>query len=412
MTATEAPARLPRPVALLLNVAHALDHMFLLIFATAVTAIAADFGIVRWEDLMPYGVGAFALFGLGSLPSGRLGDLWGRRRMMLVFYFGMGAAALLAALTRDAWQLAAALTLLGAFASIYHPVGIPMLVRDSPRPGLTIGVNGLSGNLGVALSAVATGFLVKYAGWRAAFVVPAVLAIACGIVFARIAPHEATAPARRTGGKPVAADAAFARVFAVMTIASVTASMLFNFTTNGNGELLRERFVGIVEDPAVLGMLLALVYVVGSFAQVAVGLMIDRVPLKYLYAGIVALQVPLFALAASAQGWALYALMIAFMVVVFGAIPFTDAMIVRYVDDRMRSRVSGMRLTVAFGVSSLAVWLLGPVVKAAGFGTLLIAMAATAALTLCAVLWLPRRDGGRPGIKVSEAPPRSTPAAD
>jgi len=412
MTATEAPARLPRPVALLLNVAHALDHMFLLIFATAVTAIAADFGIARWEDLMPYGVGAFALFGLGSLPSGRLGDLWGRRRMMLVFYFGMGAAALLAALTRDAWQLAAALTLLGAFASIYHPVGIPMLVRDSPRPGLTIGVNGLSGNLGVALSAVATGFLVKYAGWRAAFVVPAVLAIACGIVFARIAPHEATAPARRTGGKPVPADAAFARVFAVMTIASVTASMLFNFTTNGNGELLRERFVGVVEDPAVLGMLLALVYVVGSFAQVAVGLMIDRVPLKYLYAGIVALQVPLFALAASAQGWALYALMIAFMVVVFGAIPFTDAMIVRYVDDRMRSRVSGMRLTVAFGVSSLAVWLLGPVVKAAGFGTLLIAMAATAALTLCAVLWLPRRDGGRPGIKVSEAPPQSTPAAD
>ena len=65
--------------------------------------------------------------------------------------------------------------------------------------------------------------------------------------------------------------------------------------------------------------------------------------------------------------------MIAFMVAVFGAIPFTDAMIVRYVDDRMRSRVSGMRLTVAFGVSSLAVWLLGPVVKAAGFGTLLLA---------------------------------------
>ena len=31
------------------------------------------------------------------------------------------------------------------------------------------------------------------------------------------------------------------------------------------------------------------------------------------------------------------------------------------------SRVSGMRLAVSFGVSSLAVWLLGPVVKAAGF---------------------------------------------
>ena len=412
MTPSPAHVRMPRSTALLLNVAHAIDHMFLLIFATAVTAIATDFGIARWEDLMPYGVGAFALFGLGSLPSGRLGDLWGRRRMMLVFFFGMGAAALLAALTRNAWQLAAALTLLGAFASIYHPVGIPMLVRDSKRPGLTIGFNGLSGNLGVALSAVATGFLVKYAGWRAAFVVPALLALACGVAFARLAPHEPEAPARRATGPRVATDAAFGRLFAVMTIASVTASLLFNFTTNGNGELLRERFAGVVEDPATLGMLLALVYVIGSFAQVAVGLMIDRVPLKYLYAGIVAMQVPLFALAASAQGWALYALMIAFMIVVFGAIPFTDAMIVRYVDDRMRSRVSGMRLTVAFGVSSLAVWLLGPVVKAAGFRVLLLLMAATALLTFLAVLWLPRRDVPRPGVTLPDAPPRSTRAAD
>ena len=51
------------------------------------------------------------------------------------------------------------------------------------------------------------------------------------------------------------------------------------------------------------------------------------------------------------------------MIFVFGSIPFTDAMIVRYVDDRLRSRVAGMRLTVAFGISSLAVWLLGPLVK-------------------------------------------------
>ena len=402
-----------RPTTLLLTVAHAIDHMFLLIFATAVTTIAADFGLARWEDLMPYGVGAFALFGLGSLPSGRLGDLWGRRRMMLIFFFGMGVAALIAAMTQSAWQLAAALTLLGAFASIYHPVGIPMLVRDSPRPGLTIGVNGLAGNLGVALSAVVTGLLVKYVGWRAAFAVPALISIGCGFAFARIAPAEHVAPARRATGTSAPLEASFARVFAVMTVASVTASVLFNFTTNGNGELLRERFAGIVEDPATLGLLLALVYVIGSFAQIVVGLMIDRAPLKYLYAGIVALQVPLFALAASAQGWALYALMIAFMVVVFGAIPFTDAMIVRYVDDRMRSRVSGMRLTVAFGVSSLAVWLLGPVVKAAGFRTLLFVMAATALVTFLAVLWLPRRDPrAAVAVTMPDAPPRSPRAAD
>jgi uncharacterized membrane protein YhiD involved in acid resistance len=36
------------------------------------------------------------------------------------------------------------------------------------------------------------------------------------------------------------------------------------------------------------------------------------------------------------------------------------------------------------------VWLLGPLVKAAGFRTLLLVMAGIAAITLCVVLLLPR----------------------
>ena len=177
------------PTALLLNAGHALDHLFLLIFATAVGAIAADWGMV-WQDLMPYTVGAFTMFGLGSLPAGRLGDLWGRRAMMVVFFLGMGLTAMLVALTRGVWSLAAALTLMGVFSSIYHPVGIPMLVQHSSRPGFTIGLNGLFGNLGIAVAAILTGFLVKHAGWRAAFVVPGVLALVCGGLFLALAPRE------------------------------------------------------------------------------------------------------------------------------------------------------------------------------------------------------------------------------
>jgi hypothetical protein len=56
----------------------------------------------------------------------------------------------------------------------------------------------------------------------------------------------------------------------------------------------------------------------------------------------------------------------------------------------MRSRVSGMRLAVAFGVSSLAVWMLGPLVKTAGFRSLLLLMAGIALVTLVVVLMMPR----------------------
>jgi MFS family permease len=378
------------PTALLLNAGHALDHLFLLIFATAVGSIAADWGMV-WQDLMPYTVGAFVMFGLGSLPAGRLGDLWGRRAMMVVFFLGIGAAAILVATTSGVWTLAAALTLMGVFASIYHPVGIPMLVQNARNPGFTIGVNGLAGNLGIAVAAILTGFLVKQAGWRAAFAVPGTLAILCGVLFFVLVPREEMAPAKRPKKSVDLPPSVMARVVMVMSLAAVSSSLIFNFTTNGNGQLLAERLRGLVEDPATLGVLLAIVYTIGSLAQLVVGKLIDRYPLKWVYLPIVAAQIPLFLLASGTGGWALYVVMVVFMIFVFGAIPFVDAMIVQYVDDRMRSRVAGIRLAVSFGVSSLAVYLLGPTVKAAGFGTLLTVMAVISGFTTLFVSLLPGR---------------------
>jgi MFS family permease len=379
----------PRSVGLLLNFGHAIDHMFLLVFATAVTAIAADFGFARWEDLMPWSVGAAFMFGMASIPAGRLGDLWGRRAMMLIFYFGMGGSMLLIAATQNVWQMAAALTLMGIFSSIYHPVGIPMLLRHAKNPGATIGFNGLVGNLGIAAAAVTTGLLVKYFDWRMAFVIPGLVSIAAGVLFALIAPNEPEPPAHRTRGKFVLPREVLSRILPVMTISAMTGSVVFNLSTSGNQQLLTERFIGLIEDPAVLGALLGGVYVVASLSQLVVGRLIDRYPLKRIFFVVILAQAPLFALAAVSSGWALLLLQLGFMVFVFGAVPFNDAIMVRYVDDHMRSRISGMRLAISFGFSSLAIWALGPVVKAAGFETLLFAMALIALLTLAVVSLLP-----------------------
>lgn len=380
-----------RAVSLLLNTAHAIDHMFLLIFATAVASIAADFGYSNWTDLMPYSVGAFILFGLGSLPAGKLGDVWGRRVMMIIFFVGMGAAAILVAMTHNAWQLAAALTLMGAFAAIYHPVGIPMLVQHVNNPGAVIGINGLAGNLGIAVAALVTGFLVKWFGWRAAFVVPGLISIGCGVLFAVLCPRETEAPSKRKGGKAKVqlTPAMLARAFAVMTVAAVASSLIFNFTTNGNAQLLSAGFRGVLEDPAMLGVLLAIVYAVASLAQIVVGRLIDTMPFKPLQLWMSIAQIPLLVLAAHTEAWGLFFALLAVMIFVFGSIPFTDAMIVRYVDDRLRSRVAGMRLTVAFGISSFAVWLLGPLVKNIGFAHSLWILAGIAAARSAIILLLP-----------------------
>ncbi len=375
----------------LLNVGHALDHMFLLIFATAVTSIAKDFGVARWENLMPYSVAAFFFFGLGSMPAGRLGDMWGRRQMMIVFFVGIGLASILVGVTQTPIQLAIALAILGCTASIYHPVGIPMLVQGSIRPGWTIGMNGLAGNLGLAVAAALTGLFIKYFGWRMAFVIPGLASIICGLLFAWCADRETMAPSKKKAATGNHDGISIPRLLLIMTIAATSGSMLFNFSTSSNYELLTSKFAGISQDPAQIGVFLAGVYVLASLTQLLVGHLLDKVELKTLYRAVILVQLLALLLASATEGWMFYLAQLLFMAAIFGGIPFTDAVIVRFVDDSMRSRVSGMRLAVSLGASSLAVWLIGPIVKSAGFTTLIWVMLATSSITFAVVSLLPNK---------------------
>jgi predicted MFS family arabinose efflux permease len=293
------------------------------------------------------------------------------------------------AFTQSPWQMGVALTVLGAFSAIYHPVGIPLLVQNSPTPGRTIGINGLAGNLGIALAALSTGLLVKYFGWRMAFVVPGVVSIACGLWFARCAPPEHAAPARKAATQVHLPRHLAIRTFVVMVASATTGSLLFNFTTNGNAQLMVERLDGLVADPAQLGFLLAGIYAVASLAQLVVGRLLDKVAVKPLFLGILAMQIVVFYAAAHTTGWLWYAAAIVYMVSVFASIPFNETMVVRYIDNSMRSRVSGVRIAVSFGISSLAVYLLGPFIKAAGFTSLMLTMSAIACVSALIVLWLP-----------------------
>ena len=395
---TSGPVSLPpqntlnRAVQLLLNAAHALDHLVLLIFASAVTLIAIDLGVDRWEDLMPYTTGAFLMFGLGSIPAGRLGDLWGRRKSMLLFFFGTAASCFLVAVSQESWHLAVSLTVLGIFASIYHPVGIPMLLRHASRPGAAIGWNNLAGNLGVALAALITGITVSLAGWRAAFILPGLLALLLGLAFMRLAPQEPESPAKgNKQGKdvPFVFNSDCKRALIVMTLAACTSSILFNFTTNSNTELFKVKLDGLLQSPAQIGFVLALLYAIAGVSQVVMGRLTDRYAIRPLFLGVVSLQVFFLLVAAFAEGWLFYAAGLGFMAAIFGAIPFSDVIMVRFVDDRLRSRVAGMRLGISFFVGSAAVLLLGPVVKAVGFEWALLGLAVIASLTLLVVVRLP-----------------------
>jgi hypothetical protein len=220
-------------------------------------------------------------------------------------------------------------------------------------------------------------------------VVPGVICLISAVLFATLVPKEAEAPAKRKSKVLDLPPDVMARVFFIMTCAAVSGSIVFNFTTNGNGEMLKSRIASLAADPWALSLALLVIFSVASLMQLVVGALIDRYPLKNIYLPILLCQVPLFVIASQVDGWALLAVTTLFMVFVFGAIPFTDAMIVKYIDDRLRSRVTGMRLAIGFGVSSLVTAGIGPSVKEAGFSTLLMVLAGVASTTMIAISFLP-----------------------
>jgi MFS family permease len=375
---------------LFLNVGHALDHLFLLIFPTVVLVLAPEFGR-PYGEMLGLALGGFVAFGAGSLPAGWLADRWSRHGMMVVFFVGVGAASILTGLATEPWHIAVGLTLVGAFASIYHPVGIAMLVAGRDKVGRVLGVNGVAGNLGVASAALVAGALAHWWGWRAAFIVPGAAAIAIGIAFARLVP----APPRLGPGtrRPAAARPArgvLARVFGILAVATVCGGVIFNATTIAMPKVFDERLAAITDTTLGIGVLVSLVYAFAALAQLVVGHFLDRGTIRQVFVPVVALQVPLLALAGVADNYAMLAVAFGMMFVVFGQVPINDAMVAAYTDEEWRSRVFALRYVVSFGASAAAVPLVAWAHRTSGdFQHLFVVLAVLAAVMFAAAVLMP-----------------------
>jgi MFS family permease len=373
-----------------LNLGHFVDHLAMLIYATAVLVMTREFGL-SYEAMLPLSLGGFIAFGAGSLPSGWLGDRLGRRTMMAVFFFGLGTALILAGFAKTPWQIAATLTVIGVFASIYHPVGIAMLVKDQPRVGRVLGWNGLWGNLGLAFAAFIAGWFADHLSWRAAFIAPGLFTMTAGVAFLCLVPASAKRAVdvrRSSGDRRLPADPR--RILAVLTVATMCSGVIYAAATNAMPKIFDERLSTLVHTTTGIGTLVAIVYVIAATAQLIVGQLIDRYSLRRVFLTLAALQVPLLLLAGALTDWAMLAVAVAMMFVIFGIIPINDAMVARYTEDAWRSRVYALRYVVSFGASLPAIPLVAYLQpQATGFSLLFAALAAIGLGTLAAALLFP-----------------------
>jgi MFS family permease len=399
-----------RPL-LFLNLAHAYDHFFLLILPTAVLALAPAWGM-SYGEALALGTAAFVMFGLGTLPAGWLGDRWSRTHLMSIFFVGIGLASILVGLAPGPLALTLGLGLLGLFASIYHPVGTALVVQNARRTGQSLGVNGVFGNLGVAAAGLVTGLITEFLGWRAAFILPGLVAVLTGILFWRyVGPAMDEGLRARPAARPApAAPSAQLRVFAVVGVTALFGGIIFHGTTVALPKVFEERLAGLVEDIATIGLLVALVFALAAIAQIAVGRLLDRYGARLILPLIVVPQVALLLLAVELSGWSMLLLTMVLMLLVFGEIPITAWLVGQYTASHWQSRVFALQYVLSLGVSALVVPLIAVLHdRTGGFAALFGVLACAAALVALASLLLPGRlrapggavEGAAPGLRAA-----------
>ena len=382
---------------LYLNLGHFLDHLFMLIFASvAALRLNVEWGM-SYAELIPYATPGFVAFGICAIMAGWIADKWSRAGMIVIFFIGIGLSSIVAGMANTPIQIAVSLTLIGIFASIYHPVGLAMVVHGRERTGMPLAINGIFGNMGVASAALLTGLLIDNVGWRSAFYVPGVISILLGfsyLVFIRSESSAAAseAEAASTVGNPAPASKpkhVLLRVFAIIFFTTAVGGLIFQSTTFALPKIFAERLSDFAGTATQVGWYAFLVFSLAAMAQLVVGFLVDRHSIRMVFATVAMLQVVFFIIMTQLRGVAALVVAIAFMFAVFGQIPINDVLVGRMARSEWRSRAYAIRYVVTFSVMASAVPLIGWVHGNWGFELLFQILAFAAATIFAATLLLP-----------------------
>jgi MFS family permease len=382
-----------------LNIGHFFDHMFVLIFASVVAlSLTTEWGMT-YSELILYATPGLVAFGALAIPVGWLADKWSRESMMAIFFIGIGASTAFTALAETPLQIGTGLLFIGIFAAIYHPVGIAMVVHGREKTGVPLAINGIFGNMGIAIAALMTGLLIDTNGWRAAFVLPGIVSIGFGFAYiffiragrAALAAEVASGAAVKkavTGTMTIDRNLII-RTFAIIFTTTAIGGFILRSTTFALPKIFDERLMDIANSATQIGTYSFLVFSLAAFAQLVVGYLVDRYSIRIIFAFVAALQAVLFVVMVNLTGLPALLVSFGFMLVVFGQIPINDVLVGRVTRSEWRSRAYALRYLVTFSVAAMAVPLIAWIHAEWSFGVLFILMAIGATGTFTIALLLP-----------------------
>jgi MFS family permease len=371
------------------SVGHTLCHIGELMFAAILVALCQEFDLERDQTTL-LGLAGFILFGVGAVPTGLWTDRWGSKRVLLVYFFALAAAALGVALAPTPLMLALALTALGAAISLYHPAGLTMIAHGCRVRGRAMGINGVAGSLGVAAGPALGIFFAGIGHWRLGYVLLAAASFLSGLVMLMLRLEEPVIeeprPSVEANGDAKAAEVDNRGLW-LLLLTMMLGGLNYRCLMTALPTFLAgsEADAGSLKNGALWTFL---VLAAGGLGQYAGGHTADRFqPFKF-YFLLIAATVPL-ALLMAHGGWVMAVPAAGVLAVfLFAQQPVENTIMAHITSPRRRSTLYGIKFLLTFGVGALGVQLVGiiwqqtdsmaPVFDLFAIGALLMALLAVA----------------------------------
>lgn len=399
--------RAHRAVLIYSSVGHLIFHFMGVFFFTIVLALQVAWG-ASYADLIQLWLPASILIGAAAMPAGWLGDRWSAPGIMVVFFIGIGLSAIAGGLAPDGDMLWMTLALsgVGLFGSIYHPVGIPWVMRNARLQGEALGINGIFGSAGNAAAGLVVGGLIAAFGWRAAFVVPGAISLLFGLGllwhWRRGVVGDRPMPKSK---EPPPSKGDMVKVFFILMVTMFIAGVIYQATQFVLPKLFETRLVDSIatlqsvsayvtgdgfDSVFWVGIAVTVVYTASGVMQYFAGRLADRYPIKAIYILCFVFQIGTLALVAVLfEIPVVIAAMVSALLMV-GGIPAESMLIGRYTPSRHHGLAFGSKFVIAFGAGPVAIWLISRIDEATGELTwLFLILAILAAVAALAAMLLP-----------------------
>jgi MFS family permease len=257
---------------------HGIMHAYLVLLPALIPLLGGELGNYETIGLLVSAV--FLLYGWGSLPVGFLADRYPKKTLVIASMAICGVSAIMVGQSRSFLLTAVFLMALGAGASLYHPPGYAsMALLSLEMRGRYMGIQGMGGDMGMAVAYITSAIIGSLLGWRNTFVVWGLVGVGMAILdyYLVVEPESGGKIEQAHGGHLGRVKAMFPSEHMRLLVIVLAIIVLSGALWNGVSAFILA-YINQVKNVnlVIAGGLSTISYTVGAVAQVVGGELSDK----------------------------------------------------------------------------------------------------------------------------------------